>query len=175
MKILVYIQIGMSSLSVSFVPASLRPLHWIKLMGIYSCFNPRVFSLYKLMLQLLFCYFLIKAFSWHFKKFFVLPVLNERWFGCHRQNLQWYEVYSHHLKQPRHFCSDDSATRSIFSHPKRTEKTRSHLNPCRYLSVIRLGGNNGETQHDQLGKWLPSMRCFFFFLFKKLQKTLYRK
>lgn len=157
MNILVYIQIGMSSLSVSFVPASLRPLHWIELMGIYSCFSPRVFSLFKLMFQLLFCYFLIKAFAWHLQKFFVLPVLNEH---RHQQNLQWYEVCRHHLKQPRHFCSDDSATRPIFSLPKGIEKTRNHLNFCRYLSVMRLGGNNGETKHNQLRKWFPSMLFF---------------
>lgn len=157
MNILVYIQIGMFSLSVSFAPASPRPLHWIKLMGIYSCFSPRVFSLYKLVFQLLFCYFLIKAFTWHLQKFLVLPVLNEHWFGCHQQNLQWYEVCKHNLKQPRHFHSDGSVTRSILRCPKCIEKTRSNLNLCRYLSVMRLCGNNGETQHNQLGKCLPSM------------------
>jgi len=57
MNILVYIQTGMSLLSVSFVPASLRPLHWRKLIGVYSCFSPRVLSLYKAVFQLLFLLF----------------------------------------------------------------------------------------------------------------------
>lgn len=173
MKILVYIQRRMSSFLVSFVLASLRPLHWIKLMSIYCCVSPRVSSLRKLKFQLIFCYFLVKAFAWHLQEFFVLPLLNEHWFGCHQQNLQRYKVCRYHLKQPRHFHSNDSATRSTFNHPKNAEKIRSHLNLCRYLSFMRLGGNNGEIQRNQLRKWLISV--FFSFPLQKLQKALHKK